>query len=35
MSDYTEDHLTEQPAIALMEGSLGWGAVHAKFSARD
>lgn len=24
MDDDTEDHLIEQPAIALMEGSLGW-----------
>ena len=24
MSGYTEDHLTEQPAIQLMEHELGW-----------
>lgn len=29
MSGYTEDHLTEQPAIQLMEHELGWDSVNA------
>ena len=29
MSDYTEDHLIEQPAIQLMEHELGWDSVNA------
>ncbi len=28
MSEYTEDHLIEQPAIQLMEGALGWSAAN-------
>jgi hypothetical protein len=28
MSDYTEDHLVEQPAIHLMQHELGWDVVN-------
>jgi len=28
MSDYTEDHLVEQPAIAIMQDDLGWAHVN-------